>query len=341
MASPLKTPVGSFHPIPNAHPPQQPRVSTMPVTEKPSLGLIEQVRNAYAQVDKFRANLNLPNPGTYEGINREVKHTFLTNHVFDGARCDITKVLTPNFQVTHSFAMGAAGSASTYNFGTAFIGQQSFLSGNLDTDGNVQARVNYAWSNTNVSKCQAQFSNTPGHSMLQLEQDYNGRDFNINLKAVNPVLIEGTGIYIGSILQSLSQHVAVGMEGVYQRPTPGQAETTLSYVAKYTGHDYIATAQWQGFGALQAAYYLRYSDKVDFGTEIQIMTAGGRREAVATVGGKFEFRRSTFRGQVDTTGKVSAVLEEKIVPGFSFLISGEMDHGKGQSRFGVGMMWEV
>jgi hypothetical protein len=50
--------------------------------------------------------------------------TFLTNHVFDGARCDITKVLTPNFQVTHSFAMGAASSPSSYNFGTAFIGQQ-------------------------------------------------------------------------------------------------------------------------------------------------------------------------------------------------------------------------
>lgn len=74
MASPLKTPLGAFQPIPNAHPPQL--VSTMPVAEKPSLGLVEQVKNAYAQVDKFRANLNLPNPGTYEGVNREVKSEF-------------------------------------------------------------------------------------------------------------------------------------------------------------------------------------------------------------------------------------------------------------------------
>jgi len=216
--------------------------------------------------------------------------------------------------------------------------------------------------------------------MLQLEQDYNGKDFNVNVKAVNPSPIEGTGIFIGSYLQSVAQNFALGAEAVYQRPTPGQEETVWSYVAKYTGRDYVATAQYQGFGALQASYHLRYSDKVDFATEVQILTAGGRRDAVATVGGKFEFRRSTFRGQVDTTGKVSAVLEEKIVPGFSFLISGEMDHGKvtisvrmswlhsvkmvrmetgglttircvitfnlclyrqGQSRFGVGMMWEV
>lgn len=53
----------------------------MPVAEKPSLGLVEQVKNAYAQVDKFRANLNLPNPGTYEGVNREVKSEF-SGHLF-------------------------------------------------------------------------------------------------------------------------------------------------------------------------------------------------------------------------------------------------------------------
>ncbi|KAF8976422.1 translocase of outer mitochondrial membrane [Entomortierella lignicola] len=319
-ASPLKTPLG-FNPIPSVPAP------VAPVEAAPS-GLLGQIKDAFAKVNKFRDDLNLPHPGTFEGVNREVRNTFLNNHVFEGARCDITKVLTPNFQVTHSFAMGSAGAPSSYNFGTAFIGQQSFLSGNLDTDGNVQARANYAWSNTNVSKVQAQLSTTPGHSMLQLEQDYNGKDFNVNIKGVNPSPVEGTGIFIGSYLQSVTQNISLGAEAVHQRPAPGQEETIWSYVAKYTGNDYIATAQYQGFGALQAAYYLRYSEKVDFGTEIQLVTAGGRREAIATVGGKFEFRRSTFRGQVDTTGKVSAVLEEKIVPGFSFLVSGEMDHGK-------------
>ncbi|CAO3565213.1 unnamed protein product [Mortierella alpina] len=339
MASSTPAPFG-FNPATSSFATAPAPVEAPAAAAAPS-GLLSQAKSTFAKISQFRDSLNLPHPGTYEGSNREVKNTFLTNHVFEGARCDITKVLTPNFQVTHSFGMGAAGSPSTYNFGTAFIGQQSFLSGNLDTDGNVQARANYAWSNTNVSKVQAQFSNTPGHSMLQMEQDYNGQDFNLNLKAVNPSPVEGTGIFIGSYLQSVTPHLALGAEAVYQRPTPGQEDTTYSYVAKYTGSDYIATAQYQGFGALQAAYYLRYSEKVDFGTEIQLVTAGGRREAVATVGGKFEFRRSTFRGQIDTTGKVSAVLEEKIVPGFSFLISGEMDHGKGQSRFGVGMMWEV
>ncbi|KAF9926400.1 translocase of outer mitochondrial membrane [Linnemannia zychae] len=337
MTSPVKSPFGF-----NPHTPVPPVIDFSPSKQQQQpTGVVAQVKNTFAKISQFRDNLKLPNPGSFEGASRELKNTFLTNHVFDGARCDITKVLTPNFQVTHSFAMGAVGMPSTYNLGTAFIGQQSFLSGNVDTDGNVQARVNYAWSNSNVSKVQSQFSSTPGHSMLQVEQDYNGKDFNLNIKGVNPSPVEGTGIFIGSYLQSVTQQLALGVEAVHQRPTAQQSETIYSYVAKYTGPDYIATATYQGFGALQATYYLKYSEKVDFGTELQLVTAGGRRDAIATVGGKFEFRRSTFRGQIDTTGKVSAVLEEKIVPGFSFLISGEMDHFKGQSRFGLGMMWEI
>lgn len=107
MASPLKTPLGSFQPIPNAHSPQ-PVMSTMPVTEKPSLGLVDQVKNAYAQVDKFRANLNLPNPGTYEGVNREVKSEFCEQafHSFNASirQCGETKKKERLLNVKQSWA---------------------------------------------------------------------------------------------------------------------------------------------------------------------------------------------------------------------------------------------
>lgn len=54
--------------------------------------------------------------------------THLTNYTFDGARADLSKVLSqaPAFQVTHSFAAGSQGgpmggvSAGTYNFGAVY-----------------------------------------------------------------------------------------------------------------------------------------------------------------------------------------------------------------------------
>jgi hypothetical protein len=56
--------------------------------------------------------------------------THLTNYIFDGARADLSKVIShnPAFQVTHSFATGAQGqggvSPGTYNFGAVYASTQ-------------------------------------------------------------------------------------------------------------------------------------------------------------------------------------------------------------------------
>jgi mitochondrial import receptor subunit TOM40 len=216
----------------------------------------------------------------------------------------------------------------------------------MDNDTNLNGVFRHAWSPYSVTKVVAQVSqkkkelnrmisnlftkltNMPGHSMLQVEQEVNGTDYAMTFKTMNPNPLELTGLYMASYLQSVTQQLVVGSEIVLQRPTPDMEETAMSLVGKYTGKDYIATAQFQGVGAIQASYYQRINEKVDFGVELNLMVQGGRREAVATVGGKFDFRQATFRGQIDTTGRVSAVLEEKMAPGFSFLISGDLDHMK-------------
>lgn len=67
MAAPLKTPLG-FNPIPNLS-------TAAPIAAEPAApaGLVDQVKGAFQKVNSFRDSLNLPNPGTYEGVNREVK----------------------------------------------------------------------------------------------------------------------------------------------------------------------------------------------------------------------------------------------------------------------------
>lgn len=39
---------------------------------------MEQVKEAWTKVNRFRDGLNLPNPGTFEGVNREVKRKLLS-----------------------------------------------------------------------------------------------------------------------------------------------------------------------------------------------------------------------------------------------------------------------
>ncbi|KAF8910941.1 eukaryotic porin-domain-containing protein [Gymnopilus junonius] len=300
--------------------------------------------NAYDRFSSWRADLGLPHPGSVENLQKEVKATHLSNYIFDGARADLTKSLSMNplFQVTHSFALGSQTAPSSYNFGAVFANQTVFMQGSVDHEGSISARFNQGWSANNVFKAQAQLSQQPDQNMIQLEHDYQGQDYNANIKAINPSPVNLTGIYVGSYLQSFTKNLALGVEALYQRPTPQNSELALSYLAKYTSTDknWIATAQVQPSGILQATYWQRLSEKVEVAADLQLLSAPTRRDAIATVGAKYDFRAATFRAQVDSTGKVSALLEQRFVPAFAFLVAGEIDHFKNAAKVGVGVMIE-
>ncbi|CAK5277691.1 unnamed protein product [Mycena citricolor] len=314
------------------------------LTYSPFSTALSPISNAYDRFAQWRTDLGLPHPGTVENLQKEIKSTHLTNFMFDGARADLTKSLSMNplFQVTHSFSLGSQTAPPSYNFGAIFGSSKLFLQGGVDHDGNVNGRFNYGWTPSSVTKLQAQLSSQVGHNMIQLEHDLQGQDYSINAKAMNPSPVDGTGIYVGSYLQSVTKNLALGVEGIFQRPTPDVAELSTTYLAKIMSSDksWIATAQTQGLGVLQASYWHKLSEKVDAGVDMQVIALPNRREAVATIGAKYDLRLATFRAQFDTTGKVSALLEQRFTPVFAFLVAGEIDHFKNAAKVGVGVMIE-
>lgn len=194
--------------------------------------------------------------------------------------------------------------------------------------------------------------------MLQAEHDILGDHYSINLKTVNPGLLDGTGIHIGSVFHSVGPRLSAGFETVVHYPQPGQLETATSYMAKLTSlpisslasaaltpvgqapialpfnPQWTATAQLQSTGNVQATYYQKLSDKVDVALDFQTvfqpasMMGPAKRDAVATVGAKYDFRLATFRAQLDSTWKVGMLLEQRFTPAFAFLVGGEIDHKK-------------
>ncbi|KAI1794560.1 mitochondrial import receptor subunit tom40 [Ganoderma leucocontextum] len=324
--------------------------SSIPVTvDSPSPGPSSpsSSRWPFRLYDRFaawRKALDLPSPGTSENLSKEAKNTLVNNYLFDGARADLSKSLSmnPGFNVTHSFTLGSQTAPPAYHFGAIFANENLFLHGNVDNDGNMSGRFNQGWSATNVSKAQAQLSSQPGQNFFQAEHDYQGADYSLNAKAVNPSLADGTGIYIGSYLQTVTKNLALGVEAVLQRQTPDMSDVATAYMAKYTSSDrnWIATAQMQGAGILQATYWQKLSEKVDVAADLQLVAAQGRRDALASLAARYELRMASFRAQVDSTGKVAAYLEQRFAPTFSFLVSGEIDHFKNAAKVGVGVMIE-
>ena len=178
-------------------------------------------------------------------------------------------------------------------------------------------------------------------AQVSLEQDYTGNDFTAQLKSINPSILEGdlTGMFIGSYLQSVTPRLAMGLEGVWQKAGGGMGpEAAISYAARYKGDDWIGSMQLLTQGGLQTSYWRRLTDKVETGVDVNLqfaglsganaMLGGARKEGVATLGAKYEFSRSIFRAQVDSQGKIGALLEKMVAPAVRVTFAGEMDHAK-------------
>lgn len=175
--------------------------------------------------------------------------------------------------------------------------------------------------------------------MLQIDNDYTGKDFSASIKAINPSVVDGglTGIFIGSYLQSVTPGLALGMETIWQRPAMSTGpESAVSYVAKYRGTDWIATAQLQAAGAFSTSYWRKLMDRVEVGAELNLQLRPGmgqaalmsgrlQKEGVATIGAKYDFRAASFRAQADSTGKLSVLVEKRVLQALQVTFAGEVD----------------
>lgn len=72
--------------------------------------LAATITDVYPNLSEKRKALGLENPGTVDGIAREVQRdVLLSNYMFSGLRCDLQKIFSvaPLFRLQHGFAMGS------------------------------------------------------------------------------------------------------------------------------------------------------------------------------------------------------------------------------------------
>jgi mitochondrial import receptor subunit TOM40 len=173
-------------------------------------------------------------------------------------------------------------------------------------------------------------------SVFVWQQDFNGPGYNSSIKLVNPSITDTTGSASFSSLYSLTRNLALGAEVVAQRSpfasTRGALATDVGFQAgaKYSGNDWTGLVQLTPTGSTSLGFIQRLNERVEAAAEVAIVPSiqPRARAAVATLGVKYEYRPATFRGQIDSTGKVAAYLEHRLNPAMSFLLSGEIDHAK-------------
>lgn len=327
--------------------------------------LFKYLNTVYLTIDEKRRSLDLVNPGTIENLTKEVtREVFPSMYQFTGMRAELNKTfsMNPIFQTSHTFSTGSE-QLPKYAFASAYINDKFFAQGNIDNSFGVNGRVNYSWTPSSVSKLTLQMSpNEQQPSMYQLEHDYQGLDNSLNLKVLNPTLGNNNiflGVGVASVLQSVTKNLALGVESVYSKSDASQpADTGLSYYSKYTATDksWNVTGQLQSNGGLSATFFRKLSPNVELGLESALKMAiqpinhpaTGEPighvpvlEGLTTLGCKYDYRSSNFRGTVDSEGKVNVFAERKILPTLGVVFSGEINQFKGESNLGFGLQFET
>ena len=321
-----------------------------------------QSKGLASKLSNWKTSLDLAYPGSFENLHKEARNVLNGNYFFEGGKADLAKGLSPNFQVSHSFFLGGgSGAPQSYHFGALYADEHHVMHGLINPEGNLQGKMHWMPNKEITVKVQQQIiPKQAAYDMVQFEIERAGSHGNVAVKAMNPSPFGGlTGIYSVAMLQSVTNKTALGVEAVWQRMGPKMRDFGLVFGVRWatTPNDAPVTSQStnaqsaprnnrvfclsiQQLSVIQASYYHRVTDKLELSTELQANLVGSRKDAVATVACKLDFKQSTLRAQADTLGRVALVLEEKLAPGFSLFLCGEMDHLKNNSRFGVGINME-
>lgn len=271
---------------------------------------------------------DLPNPGGYEDISADAS-AILRPNLFDGVQLSMNLPLSPAFSIGHTFDMGGGGSPPRppgYAFTANYMSNSVVVLSRVDLTGRVHGRAFVTHTPAVLSKVVAESTAEEGSAKATWDVEHRGSD------AVSSLKVGNEGTLAASYLQSVTPAVSVGGQGFYQVKEQFSA---LTAAVKYADGGDLATATVASYGPVILTYMRRVNPR--FALAAEMFVDARSRESLVTAGYRYDLRSATVVGQVDSNGRVATSLEEKIAPGFSFLLSGEVDHSAQEYRFGFGL----
>ena len=148
---------------------------------------------------------DLPNPGTLEQLKREAQG-ILSPDVFDGARFEFNKTLSPKFALNHNVFLGSAQMPASYEFGANFGDERVLVASRVDMGGRLNGRINAQFGESFAARLQAQASpESPGQMQsLKADLDYKGST------CCAGATYMGGGLLGANLMQSITPWLAVG-----------------------------------------------------------------------------------------------------------------------------------
>jgi hypothetical protein len=254
---------------------------------------------------------------------------------------DIRKMISPNFQATHSVELSDRGNA--YAFGAAFGGQRSLFSARIDPAGNVQSVVRFE-PIKDFMTLKTIASAVPAQKQLQvtLDASLTGVDWTADGKVA-------TGFFKAGYCHSVTDDLVVGFDCAHltaRRQTlysvGARLEHTIGFEDKVTSGKRSSKvapspsttfASMSSLGTLTVAHAVNVTKATRAAAELQINTR--TLDSALTVGYQMAFDNAVVKACADTQGRVCASVSHQLVPGIQFSLSGDIIYPKNQHSFGI------
>ncbi|XP_065176927.1 mitochondrial import receptor subunit TOM40 homolog [Sycon ciliatum] len=282
-------------------------------------------------------------PGTYEELHKAARE--IMPMPFEGIKLSSNAASTPHFQASHTLALTGS-QPSSYKFGATYVGdnqgpepgdQFPVLVSEMDTSGSLNAQVIHQLTERMRGRFILQTEGTSWEN-LQMDATYSGRDFSLTAVAANPDPLSAAGTFVGQFMQGITPNVGLGTELLYSKSAQGE-KARLSLAGLFRGPRWQLAASANP-SSLTASYYLKHSDTVQLGAELNANFGDTMKHTALMVGYKLDVpvANMTFRGMVDTNWTVGSVFEKRLAPyPFLFSLSAMLSHEQNAARVGVGL----
>eukprot|EP00962_Isochrysis_galbana_P004421 scaffold1220_cov117-Isochrysis_galbana.AAC.4 len=200
-----------------------------------------------AKLKRFFADL--PNPGRLEELKKEAQG-IMSPDIFDGARFEFNKTLSPKFALNHNVFLGSAAMPPSYEMGANFGDERVLLASRIDMAGRLNGRINGQFGEHLFARLQAQATpETPGvMSSLKLDLDYKGSSFCAGATYM------GGGLLGANYMQSVTPNLALGGEGFYHTQKQVHGGAAAARCAWGPKAEHVATMKTGSFGNVELSY---------------------------------------------------------------------------------------
>lgn len=282
-------------------------------------------------------------PLLFEDLHRKVKE--LQPMIFDGIRLALNRPLSPHLQLSHSIAMGMM--HSNYKFGANYMGTKQLspvesypiMASEIQCDGQLNANLIHLINPRLKAKFVASFAKNQCTGCQTL-LDYKGDNFTTTLTAANIDLVKNSGILVGQLLHQFTKSLALGPEVVIQYGQKGpdlRMISQLSLGGRFSGDRYNVDATLS-LGAAHISCYQKANESLHFGAELMTDTSVGQSNAGFYYQYDLTKAHTSFKGSIDTSWNVGAVLEKRFFPlPVTLSLSAVLNHLKNSTTVGIGL----